>query len=213
MDFISKAMKKPAARHDRLLQLVMNIAEEALLTELRLLHVCGVNRFGHVISAVPPSIIRPFAAARDAAVVSCLESIQQHEVGPHSTHALPMGAGGASLHYLQRHGIDSHLGTYYRIAGPLIARLLMMGGLTPRKAAEHLHNLAAALASEGGRACRGEVMRGEGWASYLLQTHGVVEALHESFTPEDLERAFLLASRSLVITFLGEPNNVNKDFP
>ena len=68
-------MKKPVARHDRLLQLVMDIAEDALFTALRLLQVCGVNRFGYVICAVPPSIIRPFTAARDAAVVNYLESI------------------------------------------------------------------------------------------------------------------------------------------
>ena len=68
MDFISRAMKKPVARHDRLLLLMMDIAEEAPLTALRLLQVCicGINRFGHVILVVPPSIIRPFAAARDA---------------------------------------------------------------------------------------------------------------------------------------------------
>jgi hypothetical protein len=150
MDFISGAMKKPVARHDRLLQLVMDIAEEAPLTALRLLHVRGVNWFGHVIYVVPPCIIRPCAVARDAAVVSCLESIQQHEVGPHSSHALLVGAGGAALHSLQRHGSGTHLGTYYRIAEPLIARLLMMGGLKPRKAAEQLINPTAALACNGG---------------------------------------------------------------
>ena len=37
-----------------------------------------VNKFGNVISAVPPAIIRLFAAARDTAVVRCLEEIQQY---------------------------------------------------------------------------------------------------------------------------------------
>ena len=37
VDFISKAMRKPAARHDRLLLLVRDIAEDAPLTSLRLL--------------------------------------------------------------------------------------------------------------------------------------------------------------------------------
>ena len=59
MDFISRAMTKPDARHDRLLRLVMDIAEEAPLTALRLLHVCGVGMFGHLISAGPrPSSAR-----------------------------------------------------------------------------------------------------------------------------------------------------------
>jgi hypothetical protein len=41
VNFISKAMKKPAVRHHRLLQLVKEIAEDAPLTALRLLHVWG----------------------------------------------------------------------------------------------------------------------------------------------------------------------------
>jgi hypothetical protein len=68
-------MRKPAARHDRLLLLAKYIAEEAPLTALRLLHVCGVNKFGHGISAVPPAIIRLFAEARDATVVHCMEAV------------------------------------------------------------------------------------------------------------------------------------------
>jgi len=56
-DFINKAMRKPAARHDRLLNMVKDIAEDDALTGLRLLQVCEVNRFGHVISAVPSAII------------------------------------------------------------------------------------------------------------------------------------------------------------
>jgi hypothetical protein len=56
-DFISKAMEKPAAKHDRLPQLVSEIVEDAPLTALRLLQVCGVNKCGQVIAAVPPTII------------------------------------------------------------------------------------------------------------------------------------------------------------
>jgi hypothetical protein len=66
VNFISKVMRKPAARHDRLLRLARDIAEDAPLTALRLLQVCGVNGFSHVISTVPPAIIRPLAEARDA---------------------------------------------------------------------------------------------------------------------------------------------------
>ena len=160
----------------------------------------GVNRLGHVIFVVPPCIIRPFAAARDAAVINCLEVIQQYEVEPYSTHALPVGVGGSSLHFLERHGRDSHLGTYYRIAGPLIARLLVMGGLIPRKTAELL------LSPTSAKAC-------EGWASHLLQIHGVVEGKEGSFTPEGLKTVFLLSPRGLFNTLSGEPNSVNKELP
>jgi hypothetical protein len=111
--------------------------------------------YGHVISAVPPSFIRLFAEARDAAVVHCMEAVQEYVVLDHSTHALPVGAGGASMHSLVQHGGGSHLGTYYRIAGPLIAHLLLMGGPTPRKAAAHLLNPS-------------EQEHGGGWAMHLL---------------------------------------------
>ncbi len=79
--------------------------------------------FGHVILTVPPAIIRPFAEDRDAAILSCLEAIQGYEVTTDSTHALLVGAGGAALYSLVHHGGGNHLGTYYKIAGTLIARL------------------------------------------------------------------------------------------
>ncbi len=164
VDFITKAMRKSAARHDRLLLLVRHIAEDAPLKALRLLQVCGVNRFGHVISTVPPAIIRPFAEARNAAVVQCQEAVKDYDVSETSTDTLPVGAGGASLHSLVQHGDGSHLGTYYRIAGPLIARLLMMGGSTPRKAAANLLNPAV------------HTDRG-GWAMHLLEAHRAVADL------------------------------------
>jgi hypothetical protein len=78
------------------------------------------------------------------------------------------------------YGNGSHLGTYYRITGPLVARLLMIGGLTPRKATEQLVNPTTAHACEG-------------WAFHLLHAHGAAEGLQESFTPEERKMAFLLA--------------------
>ena len=104
VDFITKAMRKPAARHERMLRLTRHIEVDAPLSALRLLQVYGVYIFDHVISTVPPEIIRPFAEARDAAVAHCLEAIQEHEVSDSSTHALPAGVGGASLHSLMQHG-------------------------------------------------------------------------------------------------------------
>jgi hypothetical protein len=60
--------------------MVKDIAEEAPLTALRLLQVCGVNKFGHVISGVPPAIIHLFTEARDAAVVHCMEAVHEYKV-------------------------------------------------------------------------------------------------------------------------------------
>ena len=101
------------------------------------------------------------------------------------------------MHSVERHGSGNHLGTHYRITGPVIARLRMMGGPTPRKATKHLLNSASAGACED-------------WTSHLLQANGTVEDLHESFIPDELKTTFLLAPRGLVITLVGDPNNVNK---
>ena len=68
------------------------------------------------------------------------------------------------------------------------------------KATEQLLNPTAAHACEG-------------WAFHLLHAHNAIEGLHESFTPEELKTAFLLAPRGLVITLLGDHNNVNKELP
>ena len=99
-----------------------------------------------------------------------------------------------------QHGRGSHLGTYYRIAGPLIARLLMMGEATPRRATAH-------LLSPLEQADRG------GWAAHKLKAHHAEVDLHESFTHDDLPMAFLLAPRGLVITISGNPRGVAKELP
>ncbi len=76
--------------------------------------------------------------------------------------------------------VGSHPGTYYRIASPLIARLLMMGGSTPRRAAAHLLSPL-------------EQANWVGWAAHLLQAYQAAVDLQESFTGDDLRMAFLLA--------------------
>ena len=102
-------------------------------------------------------------------MICCLEAVHEYEATEESTHALSVGARGASLHSLNRHGGGSHLGTYYRIVGPLIARLLVMGGNIPRKAAAHLLHPA-------------EHVRNGGWAMHLLDAHKAVVDSQESFT-------------------------------
>jgi hypothetical protein len=113
-----------------------------------------------------------------------------------------VGAGGASLHSLVRHEGGSHLGTYYRVAGPLIARLLAMGGSTPRKVAAFLLHPAEHVHGEGG-----------GWAMHLNDAHRKAVNLQESFTANELQTSLLLAPRRLVITVPWNPSNVAKDLP
>jgi len=113
-------------------------------------------------------------------------------------HALPIGAGGAALLSLVQHAEGIHLGTYYRIAGPLIARLLLMGGSTPRKVAADL--LSPAEKGIGG-----------GWALHLLSSHKGATDLQEAFSNEDLQMALMLAPQDLVISIPSDPQSVSKE--
>ena len=114
-------MDKSIVRHDKLLPLVENVAVDDPFEALRLLQVCGVIRFGHIISSVLPDIIRPSSAARDAVVVCCLEAVHGYTVGPLSTHVQAAGAGGALLHSHEQHGGRCHLGILKSCGTPYCA--------------------------------------------------------------------------------------------
>ena len=77
----------------------------------------------------------------------------------------------------------------------------MMGGPTPRKVAAHLLNPSE------------QVVDGVGWATHLLDAHRAAVDLQESFSNDDMQMAFLLAPRGLVIKLLGDPRNVAKELP
>ncbi len=94
--------------------------------------MCGVNRFGHIISGVPP-LIRKFATARDDVVISTFAAIQQEPPPPDSTHSLLVGAGGASLASLFHRASSSYLGAFFRVASPMQQRLTIIAGRTSRK--------------------------------------------------------------------------------
>ena len=105
--------------------------------------MCGVNRFGHIISVVPPPQIRDFTTARDDAVTSTFPAIYQEPLPPDSAHSLLAGDGGASLASFTRHAYGSYLGAFFRVAGPLQQRLTVIGGSTNRKVAAMLVDHAA----------------------------------------------------------------------
>ena len=90
------------------------------------------------------------------------------------------------------------MGTYLRIACPLITRLMWIGESTARKVAEQLLHSAT-------------VEREKSGAKYLLKAHQTTITLQESFTPEELKVAFFMAPCGLVVATPGDPSNVNKD--
>jgi len=103
LEFISNSLARLGERHDRLLDLIEDVATEDPFASLRLLQVCGVNRFGHIISVVPPPLVLHFATTRDEEVSSTFASIQQASPPDLSTHTLLVGAGGASVTSLAKH--------------------------------------------------------------------------------------------------------------
>ena len=102
-----------------LLDLAEKISEEDPFATLKLLHVCGVTRYGDVLSAVPLDKVSDFARIIDEAVVTTFDTIQQEPPSEQSTHTLPVGEGGAGLTSLEKHAAGSYLEAFFRIAGLL----------------------------------------------------------------------------------------------
>jgi len=89
------ALRQVADRHDNLLELVGNVSEKDPFAALRLLQVCGINRFGHILGAVPPEAASLFAEQRDFAITNALAVVKGFLVEPATTtHDLPVVAGG-----------------------------------------------------------------------------------------------------------------------
>ena len=104
-----------------------------------------MNRFGHIISDVPPPLVLEFATSRDEAFASTFALIQQATPSDFLTHSLLVGAGGASITSLAKHDSGIYLGAFFRcVAGPLHQRLIAMGGATNRSIVVHLANLSGA---------------------------------------------------------------------
>ena len=170
-------------KHDRLLDLVEEVSEEDPFAALRLLRVCGVNRFGHVLIAVPPQKVQAFADSRDEAMALTCAVIQQEPPSDHSTHSLPVGAGRARLTSLGKHASGSYdLGAFFRITGPLQQRLTTLGGSTNRAVAAGLQNPTEAANSME-------------WVKHICEAHMQAEWNQDSFTSEELYTSDLAAPK------------------
>ena len=77
-------LEKVEKKHDGLLQLVEEIAEFDPLAALNLLRASGVNRFGHILSALPPLISAGFCLGRGAAVLQACAQVQRFAPDPDS---------------------------------------------------------------------------------------------------------------------------------
>jgi len=135
---IDASLESLGVRHDRLLDLAEVVAYEDPFVVLRLLEVCGIQRFGQIISTVPPLMVADFARSRDEVVQTTFAAIQQEPPPSDSTNSLPVGAGGAVLTSLARDSSGSYLNAFFRVAGALHQRLVAFDDVTNRNVASML---------------------------------------------------------------------------
>jgi hypothetical protein len=94
MAFINEALQPVARRHDNLLDMVAEVTDEDPFVALCLLQVCGVNRFGHILSAVPPNATAAFLQRERYNYCGCPRSDTGHPGRPIPVHARTSGGGG-----------------------------------------------------------------------------------------------------------------------
>ena len=63
-EFISSTLEGMGVRHDRLLDLIVDVSDEGHFAALRLLAVCGVHRFEHIDAVVTTPKCGRFIATR-----------------------------------------------------------------------------------------------------------------------------------------------------
>ncbi len=126
------ALDPIASRHDNLLDLISDVPKEDPFAALRLLQICEVNRFWHILGVVPQELSADFCVPRDVAITATFGAIQGLLVDPATTtHHLHVVAGGAGLTSLNRIVVASYLGAFFQMVGPLLGRLAEMEGTTP----------------------------------------------------------------------------------
>jgi len=141
--------------------LVVAVADEDPFAALRLLQICGVQRFGHIISAIHPVLVAEIARSRDEDVQATFAAFRQEPPPSDSTHSLPVGAGGAALTSLPRHSSGSYLGVFFRVIGPLHQCLIALGGGINRNVAYMLTDPVKASDNQQ-------------WAPHVCQAHDAV---------------------------------------
>jgi len=198
--FNASSLQSLGVRHDRLLDLAESVVDEDPFAALRLLQVCGVQRFGHIISAVPPPLVSDFAHSRDDALTATLAAIQHKPPSQDSTHSLPVGTGGATITSIARHAASSYLGAFFRVAAPMHQRLVAMGGNTNRFVVMMMINPVHVAATQH-------------WDAFVCNAHADALTLKHSFTVAEHTTANVMAPRGTIITTAGDPSAIAQDLP
>ena len=118
-----------------------------------------------------------------------------------TTHDLPTMAGGAVLTSLHRMASASYLGAFFRVARPLVHRLVQMRGTTTTKSIALLEDPSATkdLGQDG--------------AIIVTSAHAEAITLHASFTPQELLTVSLVAPRGNIINSSGDTSSIRRISP
>eukprot|EP00873_Tetraselmis_striata_P037934 jgi/Tetstr1/458198/TSEL_044687.t1 len=145
--FVRDALRRPAARQDAILLMAREIADAGHIhASLRLVQVCGVKRFAHLLRGLPPESLAEVMLERDAAVHSTLAHIMDL-TGDETAASLSLMRtglstmlGGIAVDSLVHESHEQHLGAFFALAGPLAERLRKMPGLLAPRLIQQLAN-------------------------------------------------------------------------
>eukprot|EP00873_Tetraselmis_striata_P041685 jgi/Tetstr1/461949/TSEL_007027.t1 len=123
--FVRDALRRPAARQDANLLMARDIADAGHIhASMRLVQVCGVKRFAHLLRGLPPESLAEYMLKRDAAVHSTLAHIMNH-TGDETAASLSLMRtglstmlGGIAVDSLVDESHEQHLGAFFALAGP-----------------------------------------------------------------------------------------------
>ena len=193
--FLRPAFASVAARQSRLLAFISGVSVRHPKAAGRLLEVCAVRRFAHVLRSVPPDACGPFYEAQDTAVLDTFRTIcgaPDSDHRPYCSVRLPTLLGGAGLSSLAHHAPALHLGGYYAIAGPLSQRLQRL----PHPVLCSVLRLVLANPAD-------PASQLFPWAQSLLLASDAVSELMASFQPWELDLADKVAPTGPTVAMAG----------
>eukprot|EP00873_Tetraselmis_striata_P009583 jgi/Tetstr1/429847/TSEL_019714.t1 len=203
--FVRDALRRPAARQDAILLMAREIADAGHIhASLRLVQVCGVKRFAHLLRGLPPESLAEFMLERDAAVRSTLAHIMDL-TGDETAASLSLMRtglstmlGGIAVDSLVHESHEQHLGAFFALAGPLAERLRKMPGLLAPRLIQQLANPETSSLP---------------WAAALRRAWQASQDREDSFQPWETDMASTVAPVGNPVDRAGDTTTGTLDLP
>eukprot|EP00873_Tetraselmis_striata_P036234 jgi/Tetstr1/456498/TSEL_043221.t1 len=203
--FVRDALRRPAARQDAILLMAREIADAGHIhASLRLVQVCGVKRFAHLLRGLPPESLAEFMLERDAAVHSTLAHIMDLTGDETAANlslmrtGLSTMLGGIAVDSLVHESHEQHLGAFFALAGPLAERLRKMPGLLAPRLIQQLANPETSSLP---------------WAAALRRAWQASQDREDSFQPWETDMAPTVAPVGNPVDRAGDTTTGTLDLP